>query len=470
MHWLKIFGAAAAALVLAATPSHANPRNALDAYVARPDPSFAWKVASTLSGPGYHGAVLELTSQTWLTSTQADHTVWKHWLTVIVPDKVSHRTGFLYITGGDIGDPAPVKAADRWARMAVETASVVVELDDVPNQPLRFAEDPKPRVEDEIIAYQQAKFARTRDPNDLLRLPMVKSGTAAMTAVQQYLASEAGGKLPLDRFVVSGGSKRAWTAWLVAALDTRVAGVIPIVINVLDVDATTRHHWEAMGYFSPALKDYVENGLIPDMIGKPGLAEVNRIEDPLNYRDRPSMKMPKYVINAVGDEYFPPDNTKFGYHLLPPVKRLRMIPNSKHSTAGTDIGESITAFYAAVLNRTPIPDYAWRVGKDGAIVLSSAQRPMEVYLWQGTNPKARDFRVDTIGKAFTSTRLARQPDGTYRGNVPSPKDGYTAYFLEALYPSGTRYPFKFTTEVYVKPDVLPFRWKDARPIISPDGK
>lgn len=470
MQWLKIFGAAAAALVLAATPSHANPKNALDAYVARPDPSFAWKVASSLSGPGYHGAVLELTSQTWLTSTQVDHTVWKHWLTVIVPDKVSHKTGFLYITGGNIGDPAPVKAADRWARMAVETASVVVELDDVPNQPLRFAEDPRPRVEDEIIAYQQAKFARTRDPNDLLRLPMVKSGTAAMTAVQQYLASEAGGKLPLDRFVVSGGSKRAWTAWLVGALDSRVAAVIPIVINVLDVDATARHHWEAMGYFSPALKDYVENGLIPDMIGKPGLAEVNRIEDPLNYRDRPAMKMPKYVINAVGDEYFPPDNTKFGYHLLPPVKRLRMIPNSKHSTAGTDISESITAFYAAVLNRTPIPDYAWRVGKDGAIVLSSAQRPMEVYLWQGTNPKARDFRVDTIGKAFTSTLLARQPDGTYRGNVPRPKDGYTAYFLEALYPSGTRYPFKFTTEVYVKPDVLPFRWKDARPIIAPDGK
>lgn len=470
MHWLKILGAAAAALMLAATPSHANPKNALDAYVARPDPSFAWKVASPLSGPGYHGAVLELTSQTWLTSAQVDHTVWKHWLTVIVPDKVSHRTGFLYITGGNIGDPAPVKAADRWARMAVETASVVVELDDVPNQPLRFAEDPRPRVEDEIIAYQQAKFARTRDPNDLLRLPMVKSGTAAMTAVQQYLASEAGGKLPLDRFVVSGGSKRAWTAWLVGALDSRVAAVIPIVINVLDVDATARHHWEAMGYFSPALKDYVENGLIPDMIGKPGLAEVNRIEDPLNYRDRPSMKMPKYVINAVGDEYFPPDNTRFGYHLLPPVKRLRMIPNSKHSTAGTDISESITAFYAAVLNRTPIPDYAWRVGKDGAIVLSSAQRPMEVYLWQGTNPKARDFRVDTIGKAFTSTRLARQPDGTYRGNVPRPKDGYTAYFLEALYPSGTKYPFKFTTEVYVKPDVLPFKWKDARPIIAPDGR
>ena len=389
---------------------------------------------------------------------------------MIVPDKVEHKDAFLYITGGNNTDPAPKTAPERWAKMALETRSVVVELDDVPNQPLRFAEDPKPRVEDEIIAYQQAKFARDRNPLDLVRLPMVKSGTQAMTAVQQYLASEAGGKLKVDGFVVSGGSKRAWVTWLVGAIDRRVVAIVPIVINVLDVDATAKHHWEAMGYFSPALKDYVENGLIPGMIGSPGLTEVNRIEDPLNYRDRPAMKMPKYVINAVGDEYFPPDNTRFSYHLLPQVKRLRMIPNSKHSTAGTDISDSITAFYDAVLNRRPIPDYSWTVRPDGAIVVKSATKPAEVRLWQGTDPKARDFRVDTIGKAFTSTVLTPQTDGTWVGKVDKPPAGWTAYFVELSYPSGTAYPFKFTTEVSVIPDTLPYKWKDARPIIAPDGK
>ena len=474
--WKILGGMLAAAAMLASAPAIANPKNALDAYVAKPDPAFAWKVVGQVSGPGYHGAVLELTSQTWLTSKEVDKPVWKHWLTVIVPDdikkngKVSYSKAFLFITGGKNDDTAPTQATDRWARMAVETSSVVAELDDVPNQPLRFAEDPKPRVEDEIIAYQQAKFARDRNPLDLVRLPMVKSGTQAMTAVQQYLASEAGGKLKIDGFVVSGGSKRAWTTWLVGALDKRVVAIVPIVINVLDVDATTRHHWEAMGYFSPALKDYVDNHLIPDMIGKPGLEEVNRIEDPLNYRDRPSMKMPKYIINAVGDEYFPPDNTKFSYHLLPQVKRLRMIPNSKHSTSGTDIGESITAFYDAVLKHRPIPGYSWTVRKDGAIVVRSPTRPSQVLLWQGNDPKARDFRVDTIGKAFTSTPLKRGKDGTWVGKVAKPKSGWTAYFVELTYPSGTKYPFKFTTEVSVIPDTLPFKWKDARPIIAPDGK
>ena len=38
------------------------------------------------------------------------------------------------------------------------------------------------------------------------------------------------------------------------------------------------------------------------------------------------------------------------------------------------------------------------------------------------------------------------------------------------YVPGGKYPLKVTTEVYVKPDVLPYRWEDARPITAPDGK
>jgi PhoPQ-activated pathogenicity-related protein len=267
---------------------------------------------------------------------------------------------------------------------------------------------------------------------------------------------------------VAGGSKRGWTTWLVGAVDKRVVGIVPIVINVLNVEQTAIHHWRAMGYFSPALQDYVDARLIPDMIGKPGLAGVNLIEDPLNYQDRATMRIPKFVVNAVGDEYFPPDNTRYGYLKVAEPKRLRMIPNSKHSTSGTDIMESITAFYDAVLNKRPMPNFRWGLRADGAIVVSPREKPMEVWLWQGTNPKDRDFRVDTLGdKAFTATRLRPKEDGTYVGAVPRPRSGFTAYFVELVYPSGTRYPFKFTTEVYVKPDVLPYRWEDARPITKP---
>ncbi len=469
MNITKLIGAFAVALALTGAPALANPPNALDAYVAKPDASFAWKVVGDLKGEGYHGAVLELTSQTWTANKDVDRTVWKHWLTVIVPDQVRHDKAFLYITGGDLGDPAPTKPADRFAKLATDTGSVVVELDDVPNQPLTFADDPlkKARVEDEIIAYLQARYATTRNADQLLRLPMVKSGTQAMTAVQQYLASDLGGKLKVDGFVVAGGSKRGWTTWLVGAVDRRVVGIVPIVINVLNPNATTIHHWRAMGYFSPALQDYIDAGLIPAMVGRPGLDGVNRIEDPLNYQDRATMKIPKYLINAVGDEYFPPDNTRYGYSRVAEPKRLRMIPNSKHSTAGTDIMESITAFHDAVLNGRAIPGYSWRVDRARAITVRTPVVPTEVRLWQGNNPKARDFRVDSIGKAFTSTVLTARKDGSYFAAAPKNAAGYTAYFVELTFPSGGKYPLKFTTEVQVTPDVLPYQWKDAKPITTP---
>jgi PhoPQ-activated pathogenicity-related protein len=145
-----------------------------------------------------------------------------------------------------------------------------------------------------------------------------------------------------------------------------------------------------------------------------------------------------------------------------------MLPNSRHSTAGTDIIKSLAAFYDAILNDRPLPDYDWSVREDGAIVVRSNDAPVEVNLWQGTNPNARDFRVETIGEAaFTSTPLERRGDGTWVGEVRAPSTGFTAYFVELVFPGATRSPFKFTTEVSVTPDVLPYPWEDARPITAP---
>jgi len=241
-----------------------------------------------------------------------------------------------------------------------------------------------------VIAYLQATYDPNKNPNALARLPMVKSGTAATTrhpAIPRQRRRRQ--DFPSTASSCPAARNAAWTSWLVGLLDTRVIGMIPIVINVLDVDATTRHHREAMGCFSPALGDYAKAGLIPDQTGLK-MKAVNTIEDPLDDRGRPAMKIPKFIVNAVGDEYSPPDNTKFSYHLLRAQEQLRMLPNSRHSTAGTDINESMTAWYGSLIHNTPIPEYTWTVRDDGALVVNpGAQKPSKVLLWQGTNPKAR---------------------------------------------------------------------------------
>jgi hypothetical protein len=73
---------------------------ALDRYVKKPDPTYRYELVRTAPGEGYTTYTIDLTSQTWRTAAEVDHSVWKHWLTIVKPDKVATTTGYLFITGG----------------------------------------------------------------------------------------------------------------------------------------------------------------------------------------------------------------------------------------------------------------------------------------------------------------------------------------------------------------------------------
>jgi PhoPQ-activated pathogenicity-related protein len=180
------------------------------------------------------------------------------------------------------------------------------------------------------------------------------------------------------------------------------------------------------------------------------------IEDPYSYRER--LTMPKYIVNSAGDQYFLPDSSQFYFDGLRGEKYLRYLPNTDHSLKGSyrDAAESALAFYQSILTNTPRPRFAWGFEQDGSIRVKTETRPNIVTLWQAHNPDARDFRLETIGRAFTSSILTDLGDGLYVGMVPKPKEGWTAYFVEMTFSGPGSYPYKFTTEVGVTPDLLPF--------------
>jgi PhoPQ-activated pathogenicity-related protein len=457
-----LFVVAIFALSISAATQKATQKTALDRYIEKPDKSYSWKLVNTIPGQGYTGFVLELTSQSWRTEKDVDRPVWKHWLTIVKPETITTDKGFLYITGGSNKDAAPAKVSDQWVTFAVQSGSVVAELGQVPNQPLFFTDSKdKGRSEDDLIAYTRVKHMATKDDEWLVRLAMVKSGVRALDAIQEFMASEAGGKVKVGGFVVSGGSKRGWTSWLVGTVDKRVVAIMPVVIDALNSEAITRHHFEAYGFFSSALNDYVNHGLFPKKIGTPEYQAILAIEDPYVYRNRERLKIPKFLVNASGDQFFLPDNSQFYYGELKGEKHLRYVPNAKHNLAGTDARESMLAFYLAILKNKPRPRFTWMKGKDGSLTVKVIDKPKAVNLWQATNPKARDFRVDTIGNAYTSTVLTEEKPGIYVGRVSKPTAGYAAFFVELVYDIGEKMPLKFTTEVSVVPDVLPFKFENA---------
>ena len=169
---VRTFILALAALPLS-TAMFAASHTALDRYVAAPDPNYKYELARTAAGRGYTQYVYDLTSQKWRTEKDVDHPLWHHWLTIIVPDKVEKTTGFLYLTGGSV-DAAPPEQPDALViSAATSTNTITAELRGIPNEPLLFTGETKPRTEDGAIVYTWDKFMRGGDETWPLRLPPI---------------------------------------------------------------------------------------------------------------------------------------------------------------------------------------------------------------------------------------------------------------------------------------------------------
>ena len=235
------------AAVLASTASaDGRVETALDRYVAAADPSYRYELLSTETGDAYTANVLEMTSQQWRTAAEVDRPIWKHWLTIVRPEHAATNTGLLVVSGGSNEKPPP-KVGSLLTQLALATNSVISEVRMVPNEPLVFAGDGKKLTEDAITAFSWEKFLTSGDETWPLRLPMTKSVMRAMDTITSFCASPAGGGLSVDKFVVGGASKRGWTAWTVAAVDNRVVAIIPVVIDLLNLEPSLDHHYRSYG-------------------------------------------------------------------------------------------------------------------------------------------------------------------------------------------------------------------------------
>ena len=433
---------------------HATSSTALDRYIQKPDPAFNFSLVSTTKLAGVTIQVLDFTSQSWRSKKEVNHNTWKHWLTIIRPDKVDYSTGLLYITGGSNSDKIPTQFDENLIKIAKLSNSVVAELRMVPNQPLVFSDEHDFLKEDSFIAYTWNKFLKGGDHEWPARLPMTKSVVRAMDAVTQFCRTNEGGAIKIEKFVVSGESKRGWTAWTTAAVDTRVVAIVPIVIDVLNIDKFSEHLYQAYGFWSPADAVYTKIG-IHDLVGSLRYKELMQIEEPYEYRDR--ITVPKFIINSAGDQYYPPDSSQFYWDNLKGPKYLRYIPNTNHSLRGSDVFESLLYFYKTFIRGELMPLYAWSFENNGSIKVVTKTHPAMIKVWSAFNPHARDFRLDKIGPAYKSHSAIDMHNGVYVGEIEPPKSGWAAFFLELKWemPSGAK--ITMTTAVRILPDILPYK-------------
>ncbi|MYD44303.1 MAG: PhoPQ-activated pathogenicity [Gammaproteobacteria bacterium] len=449
------------ASIVFAQPDPAIEPNAIDRYVDKRDRAFEWQTVQIIKRVGYDVIAIDMTSQRWLNEDIVDRPLWQHRLILTIPERINPSgTAFLYISSGSNNEEPRTSSNDLVTQIALGANMVVAELRQVPNQPLVFQGDGQPRYEDDLIAYTWVQYLETGEPLWLARNPMIKSAVRAMDVISAFMKRHLDGQYPIKDFVVGGGSKRGWTTWMTGAMDERVVGIVPIVIDVLNVERSMQHHFDAYGFWAPSIGDYVRHGITQRM-GSAELKRLYNLTDPMAYVHR--LAMPKFVVNATGDQFFLPDSSQFYWNALPGGKWLRYVPNADHGLGNSDAGESIAAFLFALTHDVELPTLTWTYPNDHQIDMTFSSKPIGVEVWQATNLETRDFRLETFGAGYAATAydLAEiQPNEPTRFSVATPNKGWTAWFVSASFEIGFARPLTLTSEVRVTPNSLPFAGKD----------
>ena len=448
-----VFVLSACLFILSGCTSPHN--NHMKDYVTKADPAFRYEVAETFNGEGWTEHRVKMVSGTWLTKQEVNHPEWWHWVTIVVPNEVTETEALMVIGGGSTEDEKPQAANELLVQAAVGTKSIIAEISNIPFQPLNYVNDEKDdRFEDDLIAYGWRQYleggAKDEDVEWLAHIPMTRAVVRAMDVVQEISMDLS---KPVDSFVVAGASKRGWATWTTAIVDERVIAIIPVVIDMLNVESSFNHHWRCYGAWSPAINDYINEGIM-DWTGSKEYARLLELVEPYSFIDQ--LTLPKFLINATGDEFFITDSWQFYWDDLVGDKYIQYVPNANHGLNGTYNLGSLVAFYNAVITESAIPKVDWSVSADSIYLEVLSDVDYKVTKWEAVNENARDFRVPVIGRVWKDSELSKTSNNQYAIHFPAPEKGYKAGVLEIIFDSGTEVPFTFTTGTVVTPNTYPF--------------
>jgi PhoPQ-activated pathogenicity-related protein len=448
-----------------------NPQNVLECFLKTPSQTPAsWHLESVKQKDQVKEYTYNLISQFWpgpnLSKTGQN---WHHRLTIYVPDNVQNHQALLYLNSG-VNRTAEGKSQPSFSpedvnngliEIAEHHGSVVANLQDIPNQYLTF-DDGVARSEDSIVAYTWDQYISDPAKNAYwpVFLPMVKAAQKAMDAIQ-IEADKQGYPKPYH-FVLSGASKRGWAAWLTTIADRRVNGLISIVIDILNTKKILKHIHNSIGKWPVAFQDYVDQGIL-GKLDTLAADKSMKVIDPLSYRNNPRsehrFEVPKFIINASSDDFFPPDSLLQYINQLPGQNTVRILPNETHFVDVKTVSHAMDNYYGFFLDHVRIPGITWSRSSDNRHIEVTAHFVPQgnVTLWQAYNPEHRDFRFYPADVQYTGTTITgdcQVDQCTYDLPDITSTEGYTSRFLEFTYNNG-EHELVVTSPAFVTPDTYP---------------
>ena len=423
-------------------------------YIESTKNEFSYDIQEVIYEENWTGYHIKMISGEWLDSKKVDQVEWWHYVDIIIPKQTTSSTGIMFIDGGEKSEDY-FRLDAQSIRNAIKTEAVIVNISNIPFQPLNFLSSEQDSFEeDDLIAFAWNKFlkqgAKQKDVEWLPRFPMTRAIVRAMDLAQEIVLQN---DIVVKDFVVSGASKRGWTAWTTAAVDSRVKAVVPMVIDMLNLVPSFENHYRSYGEFSPAVQEYV-NYNIQDWLGTEEFKVLMSYIEPFSFIDK--FTMPKYIINAGSDEFFSTDSWRFYYDKLPGEKIIRYVPNKNHSLDGRYLTEDLVSYFYRVINDIEIPSLSWNLSDNKLIAELDYDGDYDVSVWTAKNDNGRDFRLWEEGELWEETSIGKLANNKYELNVSSNLKGYKATMIEFTIDPESEFPLIISTGPFVFPEKYPF--------------
>ena len=427
-----------------------NNYDSMKDYIESTKSEFSYEIEDIIYEEEWTGFHIKMISGEWLDKKKVDNVEWSHYVDIVIPNDTETDTGIMFIDSG-VTDDKYFRLDSISIGYALKTKSIIVNIHNITFQPVNFLDSEQESfVEDDLIAYSWNQFleggAKKKDIEWLPRLPMTRAVVRSMDLAQEIALQN---NKQLSEFVVSGASKRGWTAWTTAAVDDRVVGVVPIVIDMLNLVPSFENHYRSYGEFSPAVQDYV-NYNIQDWMGTDEFKELMGYVEPYSFIDK--FTMPKYIINAGSDEFFSTDSWRFYYDELADNKLIRYIPNTNHSLNGRYLNQDLISFFYRIVNNIDLPTLNWELIDDNLQVTLDYKGEYLVSIWRAFNEDVRDFRLWQEGELWQQTKINRNENNIFNIKLDSQEVGYQAIMVEFVLDCDSDFPMKISTGPYVIPD------------------
>ena len=423
-------------------------------YIDSTKNEFSYEIEDVFYEDEWTGYHIRMTSGEWLDSKKVENVDWLHYVDIVIPKETQTDTGIMFIDSG-VNDENYFRLDSTSVSYALRTKSVIVNIHNIPAQPVNFlASDQESFYEDDLIAYAWNQFleggAKQKDIEWLPRLPMTRAVVRSMDLAQEITLQN---NVNVKDFVVSGASKRGWTAWTTAAVDDRVVAVVPMVIDMLNMVPSFENHYRSYGEFSPAVQSYV-NYNIQDWMETDEFKTLMSYVEPYYFKEK--FTMPKYLINAGSDEFFSTDSWRFYYDELPGDKLLRYVPNTNHSLNGRYLNDDLISYFYRIINDIDMPTLKWELSDNNLNVVLDYEGNYNVSIWNAKNQNGRDFRLWQEGELWQKINIQKSNDNNYQVEIKDKSNGYEAIMMEFTIDPESEFPLIISTGPFVIPESYPF--------------